>query len=175
MAQVLFFTWRLGENPRKVLGGTCTSPILIVTAVAQPTRSNDKSQCTSRLRAEHSLSYCPGPKGNRINFLRRPTSPFPLVTFSLQACSAKYIFAKKLSFQSKISRVIACNVAELTSIFQKNTSISYAVDDSLDRLMLNKKHAIDVLVCSHFGWTTSHVATYHRRAFWRRPTDRWAS
>ena len=175
MAQVLFLTWRLSENRRKVLGGRHTAPVLIVTTVAQPNRRNDKFRCKSKLKAPHFLSHCPEPKCHSINFLPPPTSPFPGVTFSLQACSAKYIFAKKLPFQSKLFLFIACNVAGLSSIFRKNTSISYAADDSLDRLMLNKKHATDVLVCSNFWWATSHVATYHRGAFWRRSADRWAS
>lgn len=66
-----------------------------------------------------------------------------LVTLTLHARNAKKISAEAPSFKSKVSRVIACNVGEIASIFHENTQISCAVYRSVDRLMLSKTRTTD--------------------------------
>lgn len=74
----------------------------------------------------------------RIGFSLRVTPSLHLVTLTLHACNVKKISVEGHSVKSRTSRVFACNVGKIASIFHENTQVSCAVYSSIGRLMLKK-------------------------------------
>lgn len=62
-----------------------------------------------------------------------------LVVISLQACSAKYFFIKKIAIKSGTSSDFACNVADLLSIFRKKSFVSCAANELISHPMFAQK------------------------------------
>lgn len=171
MAQVLFFSRRPGEIRWKVFGSTFTFRSLIVAAVecsAQSSVANNNSRYKPRLDAEQTPFHYLCPECRRVNWRQLATSPFHLVTSALQACNVKNIFAEKLPCKSATFSNYACNVVDMASIFRKNTSLSYAIDDFTDHLMLNKKTATNVPYGTFFVEGNAHPMTRDQSAFQRR-------
>lgn len=74
----------------------------------------------------------------RLALLRLPAPPRPGVTLALHACNGKKILTRKRPSEASIIRNFGCNVCQSHSIFSENASVSYAVDSSFDRMMLNR-------------------------------------
>lgn len=79
----------------------------------------------------------------RIVLLRQSAPPRRGVTMALHARNAKKIFSRKRPLKSSIVRKSVCNACQNTSIFSENASVSYAVDSSIDHMMLSRNRTTD--------------------------------
>lgn len=78
-----------------------------------------------------------------VAILRRGTPVERHVTLTLHGRNAKKIFDGKISRKSIIVRILSCNGCQSTSIFLENTSLSYAVNTSIDRIMSRRNSTSD--------------------------------
>nr|WP_198981134.1 hypothetical protein [Herbaspirillum sp. ASV7] len=80
-----------------------------------------------------------------------------LVVISLQACSAKYFFLKKIAIKSGTSSDFACNVADLLSIFRKKSFVSCAANEPISHPMLAQKMRLPPLNTVAFSIAAAFV------------------
>ncbi|WER46024.1 hypothetical protein CupriaWKF_00055 [Cupriavidus sp. WKF15] len=78
-----------------------------------------------------------------LALLRLPAPPRHGVTLALHARNAKINFSRTRPLESSIIRNFARNTSENNPIFSENASVSYAVDSSFDRMMLNRNRTTD--------------------------------
>lgn len=79
----------------------------------------------------------------RVVLLRLPAPSRPGVTLALHARNAKKNFSRTRSLKSTIVRIFDCNAGKTGPIFSENASVSYAVDSSFNRMMLNRNRTTD--------------------------------
>lgn len=70
-----------------------------------------------------------------IGFWRHVTSSLHGVTMALHARNARKNFGGRRRVESIVARFSECNAAQHPSIFRENTSVSYAADRPIDRMM----------------------------------------
>ncbi len=75
--------------------------------------------------------------------LRFPTRLRHAVTLALHTRNAKKIFSRTRPLESSIVCNLACNACEIHPIFSESASVSYAVDSSIDCMMLNRSRTTD--------------------------------
>jgi len=92
--------------------------------------------------------------------LPRPSAPpRRAVTLALHARNAKKNFSRTMSINSSIVRNSACNACKTDSIFSENASVSYAVDSSIDRMMLSRNRTTDFPYWPNFVGVLASVTT----------------
>lgn len=91
--------------------------------------------------APHSTAHCLD--RCNVGLQRLPMLLERAVTLALHACNAKKNFAASVLLQSSILPIFACNARQGPPIFSKNASVIFAVDSSIDRMMLNRNHTAD--------------------------------
>lgn len=106
---------------------------------------------TYRLDCHHLVLLLPTP-------LRRA------VTLALRRCNAKKNLSRTRSLESSIVRNSACNVCQGRSIFSENASVSYAVDSSIDRMMLSRNRTTDFPYWPTFVGVLARVPSRNQRA-----------
>lgn len=90
----------------------------------------------------------------KVELLGFSALPGHAVTLALHACNAKKNFAANVSPRPSILPVFACNAFQSPPIFSKNASVIFAVDSSIDRMMLNRNHTTDFPRRPNFGGCT---------------------
>lgn len=100
----------------------------------------------------------------RMVLLRRPAPPWHGVTIALHARNAKKNLSRKRPLKSSIVRNSACNDCQSASIFSENASVSYAVDSSIDRMMLSRNRTTDFPYWPTFVGVPARVPSRNQRA-----------
>lgn len=127
---------------------------------------------TSGLPCRANLPTCgaiPKFDASRFNWrpqvlLRFPTRLRRAVTLALHTRNAKINFSRTRPLESSTVRNSACNAYQNASIFSENASVSYAVDSSFDRMMLNRNRTTDFPHRSTFVGVLALVRTRSQSA-----------
>lgn len=107
-------------------------------------RKADLVQLTESLAGDFVLRF----GANRLDRFQARLRPRQVllgqvVTLALHACNAKINLAGRAPLQSQILPVFACNARQIPPIFSEKASVIFAVDSSIDRMMLNRNHTTD--------------------------------
>lgn len=135
-----------GSAGRRSLG--CPSPTHYQARVAVPLLTHH-TVCSGAHRANHRSTEFP------------PCAPRPYshVTLTLQARRAKKIFIRESYLVPTDIRETGCNGGQTTPIFWQNASVSYAVEDSIDCMMLNRNIFPDFPYRPGLAGLFTHVTT----------------
>lgn len=109
-----------------------------------------------------------------IGFWRHVTSSLHGVTMALHARNAKKNSSRKSCVESSVARYSACNAGQYPSIFRQNTSVSYAADSPIGRMMNRNRTANFPYWQTFLGVLARHVAR-GRSALLRRAANGDAS
>lgn len=108
----------------------------------------------------------------RTVLLHFPTPPGHAVTMALHARNAKKIYSRKRPLKSSIVRNSACNDCQSASIFSENASVSYAVDSSIDHMMLSRNRTTDFPYWSTLVGALARVMAHRQAALLPCTADR---
>lgn len=112
------------------------------------------------LVTHHTVRSCAHRAAHRsTEFPPCPPQPYSHVTLTLQASRAKKNFIRESYLVPTDIRETGCNGGQTTPIFWQNASVSYAVEDSIDCMMLNRNSFPDFPCRPGLAGLFTHVTT----------------
>lgn len=184
MKQTTFWQAKAGGGRLPTGQGACTllasrsasiaCPALWPVTHGQRQKSGPRARCSparhhrkrglARLSASLATDYALRigarfPDCRSASFPPLPAQPRRNVTMALQACNAKKNFSRTRPVEPVAIRASGCNACQHAPIFWKNASVSYAVEDSIDCMMLNRNSLPDFPCRPGLAGFFTHVKT----------------